>query len=189
LLALLAAFGLLVISGTPLHRLPERFAEVRELFGHGRPQPGHGDGDDLEIDDNYEAGTGGTVRRARGQIARQIRLRPAIEAGEHTKPYDTPLLEQDKKRGRPRPDGGDGLIEALGFGTHEEPDPSTGPAAHEPGPVPEPAIAVPKPSAPLRNPEQLTLTSGDAIAYTLPPTALLRPGSAPKQRTRANDIG
>ena len=47
---------------------------------------------------------------------------------------------------------------------------------------------MPAPSAPLRNPEQLTLSSGDAIAYTLPPTALLRPGTAPKQRTRANDI-
>jgi S-DNA-T family DNA segregation ATPase FtsK/SpoIIIE len=183
LLALLAAFGLLVISGTPLHRLPERFAEVREMFG-GRPRAEDGD-DGLQIDEGYEAGSGSTVRRARGQIARQIRLRPAIEAGDHTKPYDTPLLEQDKKRGRPRPDGGDGLIEALGFGTHEEPDPST---PHEPEPAPEPAIAVPKPSAPLRNPEQLTLTSGDAIAYTLPPTALLRPGTAPRQRTRANDI-
>ena len=40
---------------------------------------------------------------------------------------------------------------------------------------------------PLRSPEQLTLT-GDAVAYTLPPVALLRPGSAPKARTRANDI-
>ena len=39
------------------------------------------------------------MRRARGQIARQIRLRPAIEAGENIKPYDTPLLENDKKRG------------------------------------------------------------------------------------------
>jgi S-DNA-T family DNA segregation ATPase FtsK/SpoIIIE len=183
LLALLAAFGLLVISGTPMHRLPERFAEVREMFG-GRPRAEDGD-DGLQIDEGYEAGSGGTVRRARGQLARQIRLRPAIEAGDHTKPYDTPLLEQDKKRGRPRPDGGDGLVEALGFGAHEEPGPST---PHEPEPAPEPAIAVPKPSAPLRNPEQLTLTSGDAIAYTLPPTALLRPGTAPKQRTRANDI-
>ena len=183
LLALLAAFGLLVISGTPLHRLPERFAAVREMFG-GRPRAEDGDSDGLEIDGDYEAGTG-AVRRARGQIARQIRLRPAIEAGDHTKPYDTPLLEQDKKRGRSRADGGDGLIEALGFGTHEEPAASV---AHEPEPVPEPVIPVPKPSAPLRNPEQLTLTSGDAIAYTLPPTALLRPGSAPKQRTRANDI-
>ena len=180
LLALLAVFGLLVISGTPLHRLPERFAEVREMFG-GRPRAEDGGDDGLEIDEDYEAGTG-AVRRARGQIARQIRLRPAIEAGDHTKPYDTPLLEQDKKRGRPRPDGGDGLIEALGFGTHEE-----RPAASVPH-EPEPVIPVPKPSAPLRNPEQLTLTSGDAIAYTLPPTALLRPGTAPKQRTRANDI-
>jgi S-DNA-T family DNA segregation ATPase FtsK/SpoIIIE len=183
LLALLAVFGLLVISGTPLHRLPERFAAVREMFG-GRPRAEEAGDDGLEIDGDYEAGTG-AVRRARGQIARQIRLRPAIEAGDHTKPYDTPLLERDSKRGRSRPDGGDGLIEALGFGTHEEPAASV---PHEPEPVPEPVIPVPKPSAPLRNPEQLTLTSGDAIAYTLPPTALLRPGTAPKQRTRANDI-
>jgi DNA segregation ATPase FtsK/SpoIIIE, S-DNA-T family len=183
LLALLAAFGLLVISGTPLHRLPERFREVKVMFGHGTPHAEDGD-DELEIDQDYEAGTG-AVRRARGQIARQIRLRPAIEAGDHTKPYDTPLLEQDKKRGRPRPDGSEGLIEALGFGTGEEPGPSGLPV---PEPAPEPVIPVPKPSAPLRNPEQLTLTSGDAIAYTLPPTALLRPGTAPKQRTRANDI-
>jgi S-DNA-T family DNA segregation ATPase FtsK/SpoIIIE len=179
LLTLLALYGLLLISGTTVHRIPERLRELRAMFG-GKPWAGYGD-DGLEVDENYEAGTGGTVRRARGQIARQIRLRPAIEAGDHTKPYDTPLLEQDKKRGRPRPDGGDGLTEALGFGTHEEP---AAPVPHEP----EPAIAVPKPSAPLRNPEQLTLTSGDAIAYTLPPTALLRPGTAPKQRTRANDI-
>jgi len=188
LLALLAAFGVLVISGTPLHRLPERFAEVREIFGHARPQSEPGE-DNLEIDQDYEASSG-AVRKARGQIARQIRLRPAIEAGDHTKPYDTPLVEQDSKRAGKlgpslaRPDGSDGLIEALGFGTHEEPDPSSLREA----PAHEPVIAVPKPSAPLRNPEQLTLTAGEAIAYTLPPTALLRPGSAPKQRTRANDV-
>jgi len=179
LLTLLALYGILLISGTTVHRIPERLRELREMFGHGEPRAEGDDG--LQVDEGYAAGSGSTVRRARGQLARQIRLRPAIEAGDHTKPYDTPLLEQDKKRGRPRPDGGDGLVEALGFGTHEEP---AAPAPHEP----EPAIAVPKPSAPLRNPEQLTLTSGDAIAYTLPPTALLRPGTAPKQRTRANDI-
>ena len=195
LLALLVLYGLLLISGTPVHRIPERLAELRVMFGLGRPQAGPDD-DDLEINEDYEAGTGRTVRRARGQIARQIRLRPAIEAGEHTKPYDTPLVEQDKRRGaaKPglaRPDGSDGLVEALGFGAHEDSDPSapSSPAsphasAHEPAHEP---VAVPKPSAPLRSPEQLTLT-GDAIAYTLPPTALLRPGTAPKQRTRANDI-
>ena len=187
LLALLAVYGLLLISGTPVHRIPERLAELRVMFGHARPQAGPDD-DDLQIDEDYEAGTGRAVRRSRGQIARQVRLRPAIEAGEHAKPYDTPLVEQDSKRGgKPgsgvpaRPDGSDGLAEALGFGAQEEPVPSPHDVpAHEP-------VAVPKPSAPLRSPEQLTLT-GDAIAYTLPPTALLRPGTAPKQRTRANDI-
>jgi S-DNA-T family DNA segregation ATPase FtsK/SpoIIIE len=189
LLTLLALFGVLVISGTPLHRVPERFAEVREMFGHGRPAP---DGD-LEIDEDYEAGTGSTARKVRGQIARQIRLRPAIEAGEHTKPYDTPLIEPGKPR--PRPDGSDGLAEALGFGTHDTVPPDA-PAHDTPtpeapalasGPDPEAHQSVLDPKAPLRRPEQLTLT-GDAIAYTLPPTALLKPGSAPKQRTRANDI-
>jgi len=195
LLALLTAFGILVISGTPLHRLPERFAELRVMFGHGRALAGE-DGDGLQIDQDYEAGTGSTARRVRGQIARQIRLRPAIEAGEHTKPYDTPLLERDKKRaampGVGRPDGSDGLIEALGFGTHETPAPPAGTAElapHELGAQHEPApeSKIPQGMVPLRHPEQLTLT-GDAIAYTLPPTALLRPGSAPKQRTRANDM-
>jgi S-DNA-T family DNA segregation ATPase FtsK/SpoIIIE len=36
--------------------------------------------------------------------------------------------------------------------------------------------------------EQLTLTGSSDSSYTLPPTALLRPGSAPKARTRSNDI-
>jgi S-DNA-T family DNA segregation ATPase FtsK/SpoIIIE len=184
LLTLLAAFGVLVITGTPLHRIPERIGALREVLGHTRPDT---DGD-LEIAPGYQAGTGSTARRVGGQIARQIRLRPAIEAGEHTKPYDTPLIEQDKRRGPAavsgpgRPDGSDGLAEALGFGTHEPAaPPDAAPhdsATHE---------TAPDPKAPLRHPEQLTLT-GDATAYTLPPMAMLRPGSAPKQRTRANDI-
>ena len=192
LLTLLALYGLLLISGTPVHRIPERFAELRVMLGLA-PPPRAEDDDGLEVDPDYEAGSGRTVRRARGQIARQIRLRPAIEAGEHTKPYDTPLIDQDAKRGKgtaapgsgvaARPDGSDGLIEALGFGAHDAaasgPSAPAEPAAHE--------FVDLKPSAPLRSPEQLTLT-GDAIAYTLPPTALLRPGSAPRQRTRANDI-
>jgi DNA segregation ATPase FtsK/SpoIIIE, S-DNA-T family len=221
LLVLLAAFGVLVISGTPLHRIPERLGHLRAVLGH--PRPAHGgedDGGELEIDEDYEAGTGSTARRVRGQIARQIRLRPAIEPGEHTKPYDTPLveqnkqLEQDKRRAAAarsgRSDGSDGLAEALGFGKDDAGPTSLhdaghhdagshGAGSHGAGPhgtglhdadhgvltagAPQPA----DPKAPLRHPEQLTLT-GDATAYTLPPTALLKPGSAPKARTRANDI-
>ena len=35
--------------------------------------------------------------------------------------------------------------------------------------------------------EQLTLTGSSDSSYTLPPPALLRPGTAPKERTQAND--
>ena len=185
LLALLALFGLLLITGTPLHRIPERLSGLRELFGYTAPE--RDDQDGLEIDEDYEAGTGIRTRGPRrGQIAKNVRLRPALEAGGHVKPYDTPLVGPGKKRDAAakavtgaRPDGEAGLIEALTFDTHGD----------HPAPAAEPArepIEL-KPSMPLRNPEQLTLT-GDAVAYTLPPMALLRPGSAPKARTRANDI-
>jgi DNA segregation ATPase FtsK/SpoIIIE, S-DNA-T family len=188
LLGLLALFGLLLITGTPLHRIPERLSGLRELFGHAVPEHEH-DEDGLEIDEDYEAGTGIRARRARSQIAKNVRLRPALESGDHVKPYDTPLVGPGKKRADAaktaadtiRPNGEAGLIEALGFGTHED----SAPSAHAPEAAKEPVEL--KPSMPLRNPEQLTLT-GDAVAYTLPPVALLRPGSAPKARTRANDI-
>jgi S-DNA-T family DNA segregation ATPase FtsK/SpoIIIE len=188
LLGLLALFGLLLITGTPLHRIPERLSGLRELFGHAVPEDESDDADGLEIDEDYEAGTGIRAKRPRGQIAKNVRLRPALEGGEHVKPYDTPLVGPGKKRAEvakipadTRRSGEAGLIEALGFGTHED----AAPPAHEPEAAKEPIEL--KPSMPLRNPEQLTLT-GDAVAYTLPPMALLRPGSAPKARTRANDI-
>src|SRR6202023_1477270 len=56
---------------------------------------------------------------------------------------------------------------------------SRGPSAQHPAPEP-----VPLPS----RAEQLTLAGATDASYTLPPPALLRPGSAPKARTRANDI-
>jgi DNA segregation ATPase FtsK/SpoIIIE, S-DNA-T family len=188
LLSLLAVFGVLVITGTPLHRVPQRLAYLAELFGHGRPRTE--DDEALEIDQDYEAGTG----RVRGQLPGRIRLRPGIEAGDHVKPYDTPLLGPGKRRGideakagpavlpesapgsRPGSDGVEGLIEALSFGTHEDPSPSPTP--------PPPAPSAPPPG----RPEQLMLTGSALGGYTLPPTALLRPGTTPKQRTHANDI-
>jgi S-DNA-T family DNA segregation ATPase FtsK/SpoIIIE len=201
LLGLLALFGLLLITGTPLHRIPERLSGLRELFGHAVPECEHDDEDGLEIDQDYESGTGIRARRPRGQIAKNVRLRPALDSGDHVKPYDTPLVGPGKKRAdaaKPaaaggqagpaadsRPNGEAGLIEALGFGAHDDHPALAGPIT-PPTETPREPVEL-KPSMPLRNPEQLTLT-GDAVAYTLPPMALLRPGSAPKARTRANDI-
>jgi DNA segregation ATPase FtsK/SpoIIIE, S-DNA-T family len=204
LLALVSGFGLLVITGTPLHRVPSRLAELRNLGGGvSAPVPG--------LDEQA------------GPVSRTRRKRPAaLEVGEHVRPYDTPILSGDPAPGRGarggagqgaagagagtmgpgttrpgslgrRPAGelgaatgaaglaGDAvpvaaedesLLDALGFGP-------AGPVPHQAPPEP----------APLPGPgEQLTLSGATDASYTLPPPALLRPGSAPKTRTRANDV-
>src|SRR5690348_5905227 len=176
LLALVCGFGLLVITGTPLHRVPERLADLRGT---------------APDDDAAQAGdkTSAVGRTGRKRLT-------AIEAGEHNKPYDTPLLGGTSGApgpGRPKGKGpvleepsrsasaaaaelegsGDteGLLEALGFG---------------------PAGAARKPGQPLEHlgppkAEQLTLTGATDASYTLPPAALLKPGTAPRERTGAND--
>jgi DNA segregation ATPase FtsK/SpoIIIE, S-DNA-T family len=191
LLALISGFGVLVITGTPLHRVPDRFAEVRVLAGRraGRPAPGEGE----------PGGEPEGAGRPAGSLPRGRKRPAAIEAGDHTRPYDTPLVGADgaaglaasgvladgvragaagpaaPRRGQARPqppaDDDESLLEALGFGA---PAPAHQPP---PGPAPAPARA-----------EQLTLAASSDASYTLPPAALLRPGSAPKVRTRSNDV-
>ena len=185
LLGLVCVFGLLVITGTPLHRVPDRLAELRGVAGRGQA-----DGQ------NGEAGTG---QRPAARFGRKRQA--AIEAGDHSKPYDTPLLRgagggegaagggtaalaasaatapgreapaDADGRGTPTaPDNEDGLLDVLGFGP---------PTAGR-----QPVTA----AAPLHGrTEQLTLTGSTDSSYTLPPPALLRPGTAPKERTQAND--
>ena len=178
LLALLCGFGLLVITGTPLHRVPNRLAELRGT----------------STDD---AGTDGQQPGGQGRFGRKQPA--AIEAGDHNKPYDSPLLRGAGAVGAgsgrkgavlpgetPRPggaapaelagtaaEGGDeGMLEALGFGAQ----------AAGRGGAPQAEAAGSGRS------EQLTLAGSSDSSYTLPPAALLRPGSAPKARTHANDV-
>ena len=196
LLALVTGFGLLVTTGTPLHRVPSRLAELHG-FVRGRPA------DDTEAEG---AGADG-AQLPKGGRKRQ----EAIEAGDHVRPYDSPLLGGTIRSGsgrdgrpgdaRPAVTGDDAAAsEALAF---------SGPAAGPQGPSakaenaldwqdaePGAGVAGGKPPAPataggtaeLPKPEQLTLTGATDASYTLPPAALLRPGTAPKNRTRANDL-
>jgi S-DNA-T family DNA segregation ATPase FtsK/SpoIIIE len=194
LLALVCGFGLLVITGTPLHRVPDRFAELRGLAGFPAAPGDTGTGEDEQ-------------RRARPRRKRQ----EAIEAGDHTKPYDTPLIRGEGTGGgksgavgpgaadpaakgaaleaaAPAPQaagaldaggarqdqGDEALLDVLGFGTAP-------PAGRR-------AQAMPGNGHVAAKGEQLTLTGASDSSYTLPPAALLRPGTAPKARTRANDV-
>jgi DNA segregation ATPase FtsK/SpoIIIE, S-DNA-T family len=221
-LALVAGFGILVITGTPLHRVPERVEEAREFFGRRTRVFGEDEDYDHEYgEDGEPAGleSGGGLR---GQLGKARGTKGAIEGGDRIKPYDSPLLTPNAKArknqplddpaaglgdpggpppgAQPGPATDEGLLEALGFLPGAAGGPG-GPAPAEPVPddVPaasaSPAVSAAKPApaaSPVehehfRKPEQLTLT-GAATSYTLPPAALLRPGSAPKARTKANEV-
>src|SRR5262249_15018636 len=85
LLTLVCGFGLLVITRTPLHRVPDRVAELRGLTRRTEQQaPGEAE---------TKEGAAGAGRRGR--------KRSDLEPGDHTRPYATPLLPEDGgKRGR-----------------------------------------------------------------------------------------
>ena len=193
LLALVCGFGLLVITGTPLHRVPDRLAELRGLTWRG--QAGGTTG---------EAGTG----HGSGLAARFGRKRSAIEAGDHNKPYDTPLLRGEGGADGAARGGTAALAGPAGEGAPAVPDREAAGDADSPGttvaarPDDEerlldvlgfgPPTVGRQPAWPASPPagrtEQLTLTGSSDFSYTLPPAALLRPGTAPKARTQANDV-
>jgi S-DNA-T family DNA segregation ATPase FtsK/SpoIIIE len=205
LLALIAGFGLLVVTGTPLHRVPGRVADLHGFMWGGPAQ----DAADAEADGQDAADGSGRPRR---QLTRGGRKRQeALEAGAHDRPYDTPLLGGILARGgrpaggtaRPAvPDDDAAASEALSFGAGAvAPLPEAAAAAEVPWQDPWPPAeagkteaAKPKPApaaaadGEARKPEQLMLTGASDASYTLPPSALLRPGTAPKSRTRANDL-
>ncbi|MBP2702757.1 DNA translocase FtsK [Microbispora sp. RL4-1S] len=75
LLLLLSGFGLLVITATPVHRIPERLAEIHQMLFE-RPE------------EKGEPGSAAPKRRRR---------KPddgAREVGDNVKPYDTPVLAE-----------------------------------------------------------------------------------------------
>ncbi|HWB67916.1 MAG TPA: DNA translocase FtsK 4TM domain-containing protein, partial [Mycobacteriales bacterium] len=131
ILGLVALFGVLVVTNTPLHAIPER-------------------------------------------------LRGAGSATDEPQPIDgmlpTEPIERKPKRRRKN---------AEPTGSEDAPFSASPVLADQPAAAqPQPAESLPAPTAPSRA-EQLRLGDG---SYQLPDPALLRVGSAPKARSRANDI-
>ncbi|MGW5259521.1 DNA translocase FtsK [Microbispora sp. NPDC004025] len=158
LLLMLSGFGLLVITATPVHRIPERLAEIQHMLFQ-RPEET------------------GEPRKSPAPARKRTRKqqgggRDAAEGGDGVKPYDTPVLSEKDHA----PEIVPGLVDEV----TESAEP-TEPELRLPKPAPQPPLPTPAP----RKVEQLVLSSQEG-PYTLPDLAMLRPGSAPKQETKAN---
>ncbi|MFL6081566.1 MAG: DNA translocase FtsK 4TM domain-containing protein [Ornithinibacter sp.] len=164
LLLLLGLFGLLVITATPLHQVPERLrAAVDRLTGHTPEEP-------------TEATPETTTRRRgrRGAASDVDGPRVGDEAFEQAAVVD-PVTGKRLRPGQKRPSP-----PAPGV------DPAATPAPAGRGPVADraPLEAPPTAAIPQRV-EQLSL-AGD-VTYTLPDAAILEPGSPHRARSAAND--
>ncbi|NEA27002.1 DNA translocase FtsK [Actinomadura bangladeshensis] len=190
LLLLLSGFGLLVVTATPIAKVPERVADLWAMATlQSRPE---------RESDAVKEGEDAPKKRRRKKKADDGD--DELEVGEHSRPYDTPLLEDEpKKAARPQRDLADELFEPDPFGA-DVPPPAP-PADDEPmdahaagGPMAEAGHdaghearhEVPDPTPAPRRSEQLPLSSSGEI-YLLPDPSALRPGSVSKPRTKAND--
>jgi S-DNA-T family DNA segregation ATPase FtsK/SpoIIIE len=157
LLVLLAVFGVLVITATPVYQIPTRLAAARDRM-LGRTPAGEGLGDDEPTQ---------PIKRTR------TRRRPGeddIDPDMGDKPYDSPVLEGRALRKRGKKDAEDAAAAEAG----------TEAAAAEKHEL------EPPPHAPLpARVEQLAL-SGD-VTYSLPANDMLKPGSPHKPRSKASD--
>jgi S-DNA-T family DNA segregation ATPase FtsK/SpoIIIE len=193
-LGLLTGFGVLVITGTPLHRVPARLAELHG-FILGRPQ---------QTDEETAVAEGDLLLVPGRQLTKGGKRKPdALEASDRDRPYDSPLLGGTLSKNRVSGPAED--AQALQPAAEDGAAGLAAAAMQAPGadaswqqawfgqPGDEPASGKPAAdqsagaeAAPAK-PEQLTLAGVSDASYTLPPSALLRPGTAPKARTRAND--
>ncbi|MCW2617921.1 MAG: ftsK, partial [Modestobacter sp.] len=157
LLVLLAFFGLLVVTATPVHQVPERLREWadRQL---GRDGEDYDEYDELYDDEEPEE------KPARGRRGRKS------AAAEVQDTLDTGVIDLAA------------LDEAPQAVVHEP--------APEPVPVRRPIIdrtAPPEDLPPIEEPEQLRIQPVEGT-YTLPSVSVLRPGTPPRAKSKANDV-
>jgi len=186
LLALLAFFGVLIITATPLYQVPARVADLRDrLLGveHAEDEPepasrrrrrGAADGGDDEIDPEMGDPAYDSPVLAEREL-RKRRKKEAAAADETDTDHGMDIFAPGFAPGTALPADPGAAGAAGAAGAHADPDLTETRTELEPPPhTPLPARV-----------EQLEL-SGD-VTYSLPGSDVLRPGSAHKPRSKASD--
>ncbi|WP_203986434.1 FtsK/SpoIIIE family DNA translocase [Virgisporangium aurantiacum] len=157
LLLLLVVFGLLVVTATPINKIPQRFRDLRDLAFGRLPD---------DEDEDYEDGSAAHDQASDGEPA--AKRRPArrrqgalAEVGDEVR--DELSLDDESMPGPIE------ALETVALPRKPQPKAKKPPPEHTPMPT---------------RAEQLALTDAD---YKLPPPNLLMKGDAPKARSRAND--
>jgi S-DNA-T family DNA segregation ATPase FtsK/SpoIIIE len=174
LLVLLAVFGLLVVTATPVYRVPARLAGARDLLLGRRRDAATGASPvgQPDQDGSADSDTQPVARAARSRRRAAVDD-DAIDPDTGDQPYDTPVLEDRALRGRRGGSTRSDLVPEPP-GDRPEADPALDEKVEAPPHTPLPARV-----------EQLAL-SGD-ITYSLPANEVLKPGSLHKARSKASD--
>jgi S-DNA-T family DNA segregation ATPase FtsK/SpoIIIE len=114
LLLILSGFGVLVITATPVHRIPDRLSEIRHMLFRRQSDP--------------KTGKKPRVPRKRGGTAGQVKDK---EPGEIARPYDTPVIREEDKQPGHSPEIVPGLV-----GDEEPAAPEKRMEPPEPSPAP-----------------------------------------------------
>ncbi len=202
LLVLLAVFGFLVLTATPVHRIPQRLREAEEqLFHSSRFDPDRtdedgaagseggsgggatavgrrsrrgkgGEGDDRDGDRAFDQAA--EVQRGKGR--RSLRSRPPSGAHGSTAADDA---ERPQHGASSAPDADPAQRDST------EPIPRPGATKGSADPGAKETLEAP-PHTPLPQRVEQLMLAGD-ITYTLPDNGVLKPGSPHKSRSQAND--
>lgn len=158
LLALLAFFGLLVITGTPVYRIPDRLRSVRDMVLGRR-----------HLESEAAPAEPTRKRTPRGGTGSDVPYDNPLVVGAAEEPTVDTGARKGKLKKAPTPED-----DTVGVDVAEAAPPADDEPVELPPMTPLPARA-----------EQLAL-SGD-IVYTLPANDMLREGTPHKARTAASD--
>jgi DNA segregation ATPase FtsK/SpoIIIE, S-DNA-T family len=159
LLALLAFFGLLVITSTPVHQIPERLRELTDrLLGR---DDYYEDDDEYDDFDQYdeEADAAPTTRKSRRKLAEDLLATGPIDHGAMAAAAEATLTTEPEH-------------------TELRPPPPRPPVVDR---------TLPEDLPPITEPEQLSIQPVEGN-YVLPSLSMLRPGDPPRARSKANDV-